>query len=170
MNLIEQNAILYYADFLRLREESRTVTDNCKYYFIYKTPVNSAYLVDEEPFYDVQNKYYVQAYNEYELVKNKFGEDGVDNFVSNICNLQAAGCVNAEQMLKCIHQFSTKQERNKAVQSYKDWVKSLEYQHIMHNEEGDNIIEPCTKYVAHAERKTWHNPTINYGKDTKEKV
>lgn len=46
IDIIEHNAILYYADYLRLKEESKTVTDNCKYYFIYGSPINSAYLVD----------------------------------------------------------------------------------------------------------------------------
>lgn len=46
IDLIELNAILYYADYLKLKQESKTVTDNCKYYFIYGSPINSAYLVD----------------------------------------------------------------------------------------------------------------------------
>lgn len=40
MNVIELSAILYYADFLALKTENRTVTDNCKYMFIYGTPIN----------------------------------------------------------------------------------------------------------------------------------
>ena len=43
MNTIELNAILYYADYLSLRSISTPVTDNCKYYFIHNTPINSAY-------------------------------------------------------------------------------------------------------------------------------
>lgn len=62
IDIIEHNAILYYADYLRLKEESKTVTDNCKYYFIYGSPINSAYLVDLQPFYDENDKYYIQAY------------------------------------------------------------------------------------------------------------
>lgn len=34
MTNIEHNAILYYADVLSLKETSKPVTDNCKYYFI----------------------------------------------------------------------------------------------------------------------------------------
>lgn len=50
MNTIELNAILYYADYLSLRTISKPVTDNCKYYFIHNTPINSAYIVDLIPF------------------------------------------------------------------------------------------------------------------------
>lgn len=46
LDIIELNAILYYADYLSLKEESKAVTDNCKYYFIYGSPINSAYIVD----------------------------------------------------------------------------------------------------------------------------
>ena len=58
LNTVELNSILYYADYIKLKEESRTVTDNCKYYFIYGTPMNSAYIVGSKPFYDEQDKYY----------------------------------------------------------------------------------------------------------------
>lgn len=52
MTDIEQNAILYYADFLSLKYKSHPVTDNCKYFFIHGCPINSAYIVDLEPEYD----------------------------------------------------------------------------------------------------------------------
>lgn len=58
LNTVELNSILYYADYIKLKEESRTVTDNCKYYFIYGTPMNSACIVGSKPFYDEQDKYY----------------------------------------------------------------------------------------------------------------
>lgn len=57
-DIVELSAILYYADFIKLREESKTVTDNCKYYFIYNSPINSAYLVNSQPFYDEHDKYF----------------------------------------------------------------------------------------------------------------
>jgi hypothetical protein len=44
MKLIEDNMILYYADFLSLKDISIPVTDNCKYYYIHDNPINSAYL------------------------------------------------------------------------------------------------------------------------------
>lgn len=111
MDIVDLNIILYYADFLSLKESSKTVTDNCKYYFVHKAPINLAYLHNSEPFYDPENKYYKQAYNEYSLLLNNFGEEGVKDFATNIGNLAVMGCIDAELMLKQIHQFSSKVER-----------------------------------------------------------
>lgn len=111
MTNIELNAILYYADLLSLKETSTPVTDNCKWYFLHNTPINSACIVDLQPTYDVENKYFIQAKEDYNRLKDKFLEEGVSNFVGHICNLSAMGCINAEQMLKCIHQYSSRRER-----------------------------------------------------------
>ena len=111
MDIVDLNIILYYADYLSLKNSSTTVTDNCKYYFVHKAPINLAYLHNSEPFYDVENQYYVQAYNEYKLLLDNFGKEGVQDFATNICNLAVMGCIDAELMLKQIHQFSSKVER-----------------------------------------------------------
>lgn len=111
MNLIELNAILYYADFLSLKAKSHPVTDTCKYFFIHGVPINSAYIVDLEPVYDEENEYFQQAKAEYIIIRDKFGEDGVESFIDDICNIRACGSVDAERMLQCIHQFSSKRDR-----------------------------------------------------------
>ena len=103
MTHIELNSILYYADFLSLKHECHPVTDNCKYFFIHGAPINSLYILDLEPVYDENNEHYIQAYTEYQAIKSKFGEDGVESFIDDICCIKACGSVNAEQMLKCIH-------------------------------------------------------------------
>ena len=108
MNDIELNAILYYADFLSLKDISQPVTDNCKYFFVHGVPVNSLYIIDLEPVYDAENKYFKQAKSEYDMIKCKFGEDGVESFIEDVCSIRACGCVDAERMLKCIHQYSSK--------------------------------------------------------------
>ena len=59
LSIVELNAVLYYADYISLRDSNTTVTDNCKYYFIYGNPINSAYIVDSKPFYDENNPYYI---------------------------------------------------------------------------------------------------------------
>lgn len=64
-----------------------------------------------EPIYDKDNPFFQQAKAHYEMIKNKYGEEGVDSFLDDICSVRACGTVNAEQMLKCIHQFSSKKER-----------------------------------------------------------
>lgn len=58
MNDIELNAILYYADFLSLQAISVPVTDNCKYFYIHKVPINSCYILDLEPIFDENNTYF----------------------------------------------------------------------------------------------------------------
>lgn len=65
INNIELNAILFYADYLSLRATSTPVTDNCKYFFIYRCPINSAFIAGVAPVYDVSNPYYKQSYAEY---------------------------------------------------------------------------------------------------------
>lgn len=103
MNKIELNAILYYADFLSMKHTSTPVTDNCKYFFIHGAPINSAFILDLEPVYDPTNIYFQQAKTEYEIIKNKFGDEGIESFIDDICCIKACGSVGAEQMLKCIH-------------------------------------------------------------------
>lgn len=152
MNEIEQNAILYYADFLSLRATSQPVTDNCKYFFIHGAPINSCYILNLEPVYDTNNKYYIQAFEEYNTIKNKFGEAGVQSFVEDICSIYASGSVNAIQMLKCIHRFSTKQERNIAFEDYYNWKKNQKYTRTTINEQGEPVERECTKYFYHVER------------------
>ena len=152
MNKIELNAILYYADFLSLKAKSQPVTDNCKYFFIHGAPINSAFILDLEPIYDEENPYFEQAKTEYEIIKNKFGDEGVESFVDDICSIKACGSVNAEQMLKCIHQFSTKKDRGTAFNAYYNWRNNQVYTHITINENGDPEEKPCTKYTYHVER------------------
>lgn len=152
MNDVEINAILYYADFLSLQKTCTTVTDNCKYFFIYGVPINAAYLVDSSPVYSIENEYYVQAYNEYNLVKNKFGEDGVNSFIESICSINACGTVDAERMLNHIHWCSNYKERKQAFKTYYQWLNNQKYTHIIYDEDGKPIEKECTRYVSHFER------------------
>lgn len=152
MNNIELNAILYYADFLSLKAISQPITDNCKYFFIHGAPINSAFILDLRPIYDEQNTYFQQAKIEYEIIRDKFGDDGVESFIDDICSIKAAGSVNAEQMLKYIHLYSTKKERNAAFRNYYNWRDNQKYTHITINEDGDPIEIECTRYIYHVER------------------
>ena len=121
MNHVELNAILYYADFLSLKECSQPVTDNCKYFYIHGVPINSAYILDLEPLYDEDNQYYKQAYAEYCTIRDKYGEEGIESFIEDICSIRACGSVDAERMLNCIHQYSTKKEKKQAINAYNAW-------------------------------------------------
>lgn len=152
MNEIEHNAILFYADFLSLQHESHPVTDNCKYFFIHGFPINSAYIVDMEPEYDINDKYIEQAYQEFQAIKNKYDEDAAMTFIDDICSIKACGSVDAERMLKCIHQFSSRHEKKLALNAYYKWKKQQFYSHITINENGDPQETQCSRYVKHAEK------------------
>ena len=154
MNDIEHNAILYYADMLSLKETSKPVTDNCKYYFIHNAPINSAYIVDLEPMYDKNNKYYKQAIEEYNKLKDKFADKAITDIIGHICNLDAMGVVNAEQMLKCIHQYSSRRERAQSFSKYYNWRNNQIYTHKTINDNGDIVETKCSRYVAHFERSS----------------
>lgn len=152
MNDIELNALLFYADFLSLKATSQPVTDNCKYFYIHGMPINSACILDMEPVYDPDNPYFQQALAEYTIIRDKYGDEGLETFIDDICCIRACGCVDAERMLKCIHQYSTKRERKEAFNLYNNWKKDQIYSHITINENGDPQRTECTKYVYHAER------------------
>ena len=152
MNDIELNALLFYADFLSLKATSQPVTDNCKYFYIHGMPINSVCILNMEPVYDPDNPYFQQALAEYTIIRDKYGDEGLETFIDDICCIRACGCVDAERMLKCIHQYSTKRERKEAFNLYNNWKKDQIYSHITINENGDPQRTECTKYVYHAER------------------
>lgn len=152
MNQIELNAVLYYADFLSLKSTCQPVTDNCKYFYIHGCPINSLFILDLEPVYDESNPYFKQATTEYQLIRDKFGDDGVESFIDDVCNIRACGSVDAERMLQCIHQFSNKHDRKKAFNAYYSWKNSQTYTHTTINEDGNTEEKPCTSYIYHVER------------------
>lgn len=152
MNLTELNAILYYADMLSLQETSIPVTDTCKYFFIHGVPMNSCYIAGVEPFYDPENQYFKQSLKEYQMIKSQFGNDGIESFIDDMCNLKACGCVSGERMLDCIHYYSPKKKHKEALQKYNNWKDSITYKHIIKDEDGRSIIANCSKEIAHIEK------------------
>ena len=152
VNNIELNAILYYADFLSLQSINIPVTDNCKYFYIHGTPINSCYILDLEPIYDQNNQYFKQSMQEYLTLRNKFGEEGAISFIENLANLSARGCVTAQQMLNVIHQYSSKIERKQAFAQYNKWKNNKRYTHTLINEDGKLEEIECTMYTYHVER------------------
>lgn len=151
MKNIQLNAILFYADYLSLKACSQPVTDNCKYFFVYGCPINSACLLDMEPIYDPENKYLLKACTEYNLIEEQFQEDGAMSFIDDICFLRACGMVDAERMLQQIHMFSTKQERKQAFKEYREWKRNRQFTHQVVDENGDPQELECTQYFKHAE-------------------
>lgn len=151
MSDIEFNSILFYADFLSLKSISQPVTDNCKYFFVYGCPINSAFILDMEPIYDPENKYLLQALQEYDMLKNQYSEDGATSFINDICFIRACGMVDAERMLSCIHMFSTKIERKQAFKEYRQWKSNNKQTHQIFDENGNPQQTECTTYFKHAE-------------------
>lgn len=145
--------VLFYADYLSLRDTYTPITDNCKYYYIMGMPINCTKIVNSEPVYDVQNKYYVQAYQELTQIRNKVGLQALATFIRDLCNVFALGCINGEQMLKCILCYDSSKVRKKAINKYKQHMKDIQYHHIIKNEDGENISEPCSKYVYHVDQR-----------------
>lgn len=103
MNDIELDAILFYADYMSLKDTCTPVTDNCKYFYIHGTPINAAHIVNLEPEYDETNPYFIQAMTEFVVIRDKYDDEGLKSFVDDICAIRACGSVNAEQMLTRIH-------------------------------------------------------------------
>lgn len=150
--MIKLNAILYYADFLSMKDTGLPVTDTCKYFFIHGTPINACYIADVEPIYDPDNQYFKQSREEYERLENKFGEQATLSFVDGICNLSACGSVDGERMLRFIHQYNGKREFENALAKYNKWKKDLIFQHIIKDEDGKERWAECTKAIAHSEK------------------
>lgn len=152
MNEIELNAILFYADFLSLKAISQPITDNCKYFYIHSVPINACFILNLEPIYNEDNQFFKQARAEYMIIRDKFGDEGVESFIDDICCIKACGTVDAERMLKCIHQYSSKRERKQAFNDYYTWKKSQHYNKTTINEDGNPQEKPCSRYVYHVER------------------
>lgn len=152
MNKIELNAILYYADFLSMKAKSQPVTDTCKYFFVHGAPINSAFIVDLEPIYESDNEFFQQALAEYTLIRDKFGDEGIDSFIDDICSIKACGSVDGHRMLQCIHQFSNKYDKKQAFKQFQEWKNNQIYTHIITNEDGKQEERPYTKYTYHVER------------------
>lgn len=151
-NDVELNAILYYADFLSLQATNQPVTDMCKYFFTYGTPINAAYVVGNQPIYDEKNLYFQKANKQYNMIKDSLGEEAVASFIEDIAMLRSCGMVDANRMLQAIHQYSSKKDRRKAFEAYQKWEAEQKYTHIVTDELGNKVEKPCTKYVYHSER------------------
>jgi len=125
-------------------------------------PTNSAFIVGLQPFYDENNPYFQQAYMEYITLKNNLDNEILNSFIEDLCNLKAIGCVGAEEMLRCIHQYSNKAERKYAFKRYERWKNSQTYIHTTINDNGESEEQPCSKYVAHYEYKNNEDARIRY--------
>lgn len=147
----EKNLILYYADYISLQHENIPVTDSCKYFFIKGSPYNIEYIVTHDIEVDFDNKYVREAYNNLRMLSNCFTKNAAAKFLSDLCEIQACGVVDAERMIQYIYQYD-RDLKHKAFKKYNKYIKSKKYTHIVSDEDGNKIEKECTKYIAHAEK------------------
>lgn len=150
--ILYQNAVLFYSDVLSLKEQYIPVTDTCKYYVIFGVPVHVSYLLGNIPEYNMDNKYYLQSIRSINNITDKFGYDGIQSFIYNLCSVGSMGCINGEQILKCVLYYEDRKVIKKALDTYKNHTKCLKYFQSIKNEDGNDTIEECSKYVFHANR------------------
>ena len=148
MNEAELSAILYYADLLSMKSTSHPITNNCKYFFVHKTPMHISFIVHQLPQCDKEDQYFSQSLNEYRMLTDKYGNDGAMSFINNLCNLGVAGSVNGLQMLKYIHRYTDKYNKYKAFKEYGQYIKDQKYTFQSRNDDGELETRPCTKYIA----------------------
>ena len=148
MNEAELSAILYYADLLSMKSTSHPITNNCKYFFVHKTPMHISFIVNQLPQFDKEDQYFQQSLNEYRMLTDKYGNDGAMSFINNLCNLGVAGSVNGLQMLKYIHRYTDKYNKYKAFKEYGQYIKNQKYTFQSRNDDGELETRQCTKYIA----------------------
>ena len=148
MNEAELSAILYYADLLSMKSTSHPITNNCKYFFVHKTPMHISFIVNQLPQFDKEDQYFQQSLNEYRMLTDKYGNDGAMSFINNLCNLGVAGSVNGLQMLKYIHRYTDNYNKYKAFKEYKQYIKDQKYAFQSKNDDGEIETRSCTKYIS----------------------
>lgn len=153
LNNIELNAVLFYADVLSLEDISIPVTDNCKYFYIHNTPINILSIAGNPILIDSNNCYYREAVETYLLLRDKYGEDGVQTFIDKICAIGVCGMVDAERILKCIHQYDDKSVKKAAYKKYQDWVDNKHYTTTIIDDDGDPQQIECSAEIWHYTQK-----------------
>lgn len=127
------------------------MTDTCKYFFVYNSPVNISYIAGAKPCFDPESKYIEKATEEYNMLRDKFGDDGVLSFIDNIATIGVSGMVDGERMLRCAHQYDEKHERKAALNAYREWQKDQTYLLNINDDDGNPHRQKCTKYIYHDE-------------------
>ena len=156
LKAVSLNAVLYYADYLSLYHTYTPITDTCKYFIVYGTPINAAYISGGSPVYDENNQYFKQALDELCSIQEKTGRTGMISFLQNICNIFARGCINGSQLLECIIYYKTKREKKEARNKYNEHMSNIRYD-LQYVEDGELVTTNCSKYVKHMSIKPNYN-------------
>lgn len=146
MNL---DVILYYANFLSLKERNIPVTDPCKFFFINDLPTSISTIVGTRMFFDPKDEYIEKSMQELDQIRNKYGISGVLSYIDNICYLKACGAVDAELMLNYSLKWASPSTKKKALTEYNQYLQNQHYYITIVDEDGNRKQTECTKYVAY---------------------
>lgn len=153
MNDIDINRILYYADFLSLKNEYKPITQNCKYFFVHGTPIHITYLAGYQPEIDMNNQYFKQAYTEYRRLQLALDDQAANSFIDDICYIRASGIADAETMFYFANVFSSGKHKQEARKKFEEWKEQQKCTHdVLDDETGKLINRECTIYIKNAER------------------
>ena len=126
------NQILYYSDFKFVQNWYRSMTKS-GHHFIDNQPYCTAILASMKPIETYHLNHYDDdsiskaakttiddVITELHMIKQKTGDEGLDNFVKNICNISGRPTINGYEMLVYLSQFWDKQERKDALRYYRE--------------------------------------------------
>ena len=159
IDMIRLNQILYYADYLSLEATGLPITWS-KYHVLNNVPYSAVILAEvhstidftstitEVPTVPERVKNIIsQVISEFNDIKRSFSGNGIDVFVSRICNMCGRPSVDHESMLYYITQEWDKKDRRAILTKYRTALANKKYYYT--NEEGK--LMNCTKYVAEYE-------------------
>lgn len=114
------------------------------------------------PFFDENNPYLAESVKEYNMIREKYDDDGVKAFLEDLCALKYTGKVTGYDMLKYIHMYSDKKERKHAYKKYQNYDENIKYKHAVRNDDGDIELVQCSRYIAHLEKDSsiCERPTV----------
>ena len=159
INMVRLNQTLYYADYLSLESTGLPITWS-KYHILNNVPYSAVILAEvhstidftstitEIPTIPERVKNIIsQVISEFNDIKRSFSGNGIDVFVSRICNMCGRPSVDHESMLYYITQEWDKKDRRAILTKYRTALANKKYYYT--NEEGK--LMNCTKYVAEYE-------------------
>lgn len=156
IDIIGLNQILYYGDYISLESTGIPLTWS-KYHILNGNPYCAAILADwsnpidfSKPIEEmptVQQRVadiIAKVLREFKDIKHSFNNDGVNVFVSRICNIFGRPSIDPEGMLFYITQEWDKRDRRAILNKYRESVEHKKYHCSV--EEGE--LMECTKYRA----------------------
>ena len=156
VDIIRLNQILFYGDYISLESTGIPITWS-KYHIINDVPYCSSILaewakpidftkaVTQLPTIQVGVANVLnQVIKEFKTIERSFNNDGINVFVSRICNINGRPCIDHEGMLFYITQEWDRRDRRTILKKYRESLVNKQY----HCRGEDGILMSCTKYRA----------------------